>query len=63
VRLYNARWWCREEVEGEVAVLHHLRSRAVRVAAPVKRKDGDWVTTVRAQWAWPPFARGSATET
>jgi Ser/Thr protein kinase RdoA (MazF antagonist) len=48
VRLYNARWWCREEVEGEVAVLRHLRARAVRVAAPIERKDGEWVTTVRA---------------
>ncbi len=47
-RLYNARWWCREEVEGEVAVLRHLAARRVRVAAPVQRTDGDWVTAVQA---------------
>lgn len=48
VRLYNARWWSREEVEGEVGVLRHLRARGIRVAAPVKRQDGGWVTTVQA---------------
>jgi Ser/Thr protein kinase RdoA (MazF antagonist) len=48
VRLYNARWWCREEVEGEVAVLRHLAAHAVRVAAPIQRNDGGWVTTVLA---------------
>jgi Ser/Thr protein kinase RdoA (MazF antagonist) len=47
-RLYNARWWCREEVEGEVAILHHLDARRVRVAAPIQRTDGDWVTTIQA---------------
>jgi len=47
-RLYNARWWCREEVEGEVTVLRHLAARAVRVAAPIQRNDGGWVTTVLA---------------
>ena len=47
-RLYNARWWSREGVEGEVAVLRHLEARRVRVAAPVKRTDGDWVTTLVA---------------
>jgi Ser/Thr protein kinase RdoA (MazF antagonist) len=48
VRLFNARWWCRDEVEGEVGVLRHLRARGIRVAAPVKRKDGGWVTSVLA---------------
>ena len=47
-RVYNARWWGREEVEGEVAVLRHLGARNVRVAAPVQRTDGDWVTTIQA---------------
>jgi Phosphotransferase enzyme family len=47
-RLYNARWWSREEVEGEVAVLRHLAARRVRVAAPVKRRDGGCVTTIQA---------------
>lgn len=47
-RLYNARWWSREEVEGEVAVLRHLEARAVRVAAAVSRRDGGWVTTIQA---------------
>lgn len=48
VRLYNARWWTREDVEGEVEVLRHLRARGIRVAAPVQRQDGGWVTTVQA---------------
>jgi len=47
-RLYNARWWSREEVEGEVAVLRHLGARRVRVAAPVQRRDGAWVTMISA---------------
>lgn len=47
-RLYNARWWSREEVEGEVAVLRHLQARGVRVAPPLQRADGDWVTTIQA---------------
>jgi Ser/Thr protein kinase RdoA (MazF antagonist) len=48
VRLFNSRWWTREEVEGEVAVLRHLELRGVGVAAPVPRRDGTWVTTVQA---------------
>jgi Ser/Thr protein kinase RdoA (MazF antagonist) len=47
-RLYNARWWSQEEVEGEVAVLRHLTNRRVRVAAPVKRRDGGCMTTIHA---------------
>jgi Ser/Thr protein kinase RdoA (MazF antagonist) len=47
-RLYNARWWSREEVEGEIAVLRHLEARGVRVAAPVKRTDGAWLTALDA---------------
>ena len=50
VRLYNARWWSREEVEGEVGVLRHLGAWGIRVAAPVQRKDGGWVTSVQARW-------------
>jgi Ser/Thr protein kinase RdoA (MazF antagonist) len=48
VRLYNAHWWSQEEVDAEVAVLRHLRSSEVRVAAPVVRKDGAWVSSVQA---------------
>lgn len=47
-RLYNARWWSREEVEGEVSVLRHLEGRMVRVAAPVNRNDGATVTTIQS---------------
>lgn len=47
-RLFNARWWSREEIEGEVAVLRHLAARGVRVAAPVQRTDGGWVTSLQA---------------
>lgn len=47
-RLYNARWWSREEVEGEVVVLRHLQARKVRVAAPLQRRDGAWVSTIQA---------------
>jgi Ser/Thr protein kinase RdoA (MazF antagonist) len=48
VRLFNSRWWTREEVEGEVTVLRHLELRGVRIGAPVPRRDGSWVTTVQA---------------
>src|SRR5262245_49134647 len=48
VRLYNARWWRREEIEGEVAIVRHLAARGVRVAAPIQRSDGEWVSTLRA---------------
>lgn len=48
VRLFNARWWCREEVEEEVGILRHLNARGIRAAAPVQRKDGGWVSTVHA---------------
>jgi Ser/Thr protein kinase RdoA (MazF antagonist) len=48
VRLFNARWWTPEEVAGEVAVLRHLELRGVRIAAPLQRRDGAWVTTVQA---------------
>jgi Ser/Thr protein kinase RdoA (MazF antagonist) len=48
VRLYNARWWTRQDVEGEVDVLRHLAARGIRVGAPVQRKDGGWVTSVPA---------------
>lgn len=47
-RLYNARWWSRAQVEGEISVLRHLEARSVRVAAPVKRRDGAWLTTILA---------------
>lgn len=39
-RLYNARWWSRAQIEGEISVLRHLEARSVRVAAPVKRATG-----------------------
>lgn len=48
VRLFNARWWSRAEVEGEIAVLQHLEKQGVRVAAPTPRRDGQWLTAVRA---------------
>ncbi len=48
VRLYNSRWWSLEDVEGELEVLGYLDGRGIRVAAPVRRKDGGWVTTVQA---------------
>lgn len=48
VRLFNARWWSRAEIEGEVAVLRHLDQRGVRVAAPLPRRDGGFVTSVQA---------------
>lgn len=48
VRLFNARWWTREEIDGEVLVLRHLARRGIRVAAPVARRDGAWLTTVQA---------------
>lgn len=65
VRLFNARWWRRAEVEGEAAVLLHLALRGVRVAAPSPRKDGGWVTAVRApegerQLLVYPFLHGEA---
>ena len=47
-RLFNARWWSQEEVAGEVEVLRHLKARGIRVAAPIERKDGGWVTAVQA---------------
>ncbi len=47
-RLFNARWWTREEVAGEVAVLRHLKARGISVAAPVERRGGGWITVVQA---------------
>lgn len=47
-RLYNSRWWSLDEILGEIEVLEHLAARDIRVAAPTRRKDGGWVTTVRA---------------
>lgn len=48
LRLFNARWWSRAEVEGEVAVLQHLGQHGPRVAVPVARRDGGLVTSVAA---------------
>lgn len=48
IRVYNSRWWSLEEVLGEIEVLEHLAARDVRVAAPTRRTDGEWVTTVQA---------------
>jgi Ser/Thr protein kinase RdoA (MazF antagonist) len=47
-KVYRSGWRSRSEVLWELELLQHLDGRGVRVALPLARRDGEWVTEVPA---------------
>jgi Ser/Thr protein kinase RdoA (MazF antagonist) len=55
LKLYQAGWRTRAEVHEEVAAIRHCYAKGVHVAMPIERRDGEYVSSMRApegtRWA------------
>ena len=47
-RVYRHGWRNRAAILYELAALQHLQARGVKVAAPIARRDGEWISPVTA---------------
>lgn len=48
LKVYRAGWRSQEALTQEIAAIEHAHARGVKVAAPIARRDGNWITYIRA---------------
>lgn len=48
LKVYRAGWRSREALVQEIAAIRHAHARGVEVAVPLARRDGHWITYIRA---------------
>jgi Ser/Thr protein kinase RdoA (MazF antagonist) len=48
LKVYRAGWRSQEALAQEIAAIEHAHARGVKVAVPIARRDGSWITYIRA---------------
>ena len=48
MRVYSQYWRTKTDIEFEVEALYHLHTKDVKISYPIKRKDGNFITSVEA---------------
>ena len=48
LKVYRVGWRTRDAIEAEMAAIQHAHEKNVAVATPIARRDGQWITYIRA---------------